>query len=65
MSLKQILTFVFAVIVGIAMALPEPHNGMVDNDHVRDVGVIYSKPNFQGDKKFVFEVKDGSGCQPL
>ncbi|KAH7089846.1 hypothetical protein FB567DRAFT_590638 [Paraphoma chrysanthemicola] len=63
MSLKHALAFGAILIFGAAMALPEPHEGMIDNEFIRDVGVVFSKPNFQGDKKFIFEIKDESACQ--
>ena len=65
MSFIQILTFAVFYLAGLAMALPEPHKGMIDNDYVRDVGVVYSKPNFQGKSKFVFELKEQSECLVL
>jgi hypothetical protein len=56
---------VLAALSGLAMALPEPHKGMIDNTHVRDVGVIFSKPDFQGDSKFILEMKDTPECLPM
>jgi hypothetical protein len=49
--------FILFFIAGVAMALPQLHAGMIDNDSIRDVGVLYSKPNFKGNSKFVFELK--------
>ncbi|KAF2826501.1 hypothetical protein CC86DRAFT_292865 [Ophiobolus disseminans] len=43
-------------------ALPGPHIGMVENNDLRDVGVVYSKANYQGTTKFVFELKNKSDC---
>lgn len=53
------------LIIGLTMAVPEPHRGMIDNDDVRDVGVVYTKPDFAGTKKFIFEVKAEPGCLAL
>jgi hypothetical protein len=61
-SIKTIILFILA---GIVMALPQPHTGMVDNDNVRDVGVIYTTTNFEGSAKFVFEIKAKPECLPL
>ncbi|KAF1918153.1 hypothetical protein BDU57DRAFT_444093 [Ampelomyces quisqualis] len=49
----------------LAMALPGPHRGMVDNDSIRDVGEIYTKPDFSGNRKFIFETKSTPECLPL
>ncbi|KAF2033409.1 hypothetical protein EK21DRAFT_108877 [Setomelanomma holmii] len=66
MSLKQVVVFFCALFISVAVALPEPHQGMVDNAHARDVGVVYGQKNFKGAQKFVFEIKDDpTACQPL
>lgn len=61
----SIMSFAILALAGIAMAFPQPHNGMVDNANIRDVGVIYTGTNFTGAPKFIFELKARPECIPL
>jgi hypothetical protein len=63
MYIQQIVSFVFIYICSVAIALP--HTGMVDTAYIRDIGVVYSKRNFEGESKFLFEYKAHTGCQAL
>jgi hypothetical protein len=65
MALKQRLGIVLFAILGLVVAIPNPHVGMIDTAALRDVGVIYTEPNFQGDHAFIFEVKGNPTCLPL
>lgn len=59
------LGFTVLSLVGLSTALPEPHTGMVDNTKIRDVGVIYTKPNYQGNHEFIYQTKSKPDCLAL
>lgn len=61
MAFKQAI---FLVVLGLA-AIAMGHEGMVDNEHVRDVGVVFSEPNFTGASEFVWEMKHDNDCIAL
>jgi hypothetical protein len=61
MYFQQAMSFALISHLGFAVA----HTGMIDNDDHRDVGLIYTKPNFQGETKAIFEIKDKPECLPL
>ena len=46
-----------------ATALAIPHDQMVNNEFVRDVGVIYSGSNFTGDATFLVTHKKKRKCE--
>lgn len=62
LRLSILLTLLFVMF---AAAVPEPHRGMIDNDDIRDVGVVYTAANFTGTRKFIFETKRELKCLPL
>lgn len=65
MKLYQAILLTIFGLLGLGAARPQPHQGMVDTATLRDVGVIYGKPNFQGRNKFIFEIKAAPECLPL
>jgi hypothetical protein len=65
MLFKPAIALVGLCTISFTMALPEPHKGMVDSANIRDIGVVYSKPNFQGYKGFILEHKGASNCQSM
>jgi hypothetical protein len=62
---QQALAFFVLRLVAPAIALPEPHRGMLDNMDTRDVGIVYTRRDFQGEKRFIFEHKTDTDCQQL
>lgn len=46
-----------------ATGLALPHDQMVNNESVRDVGVIYSGNNFTGDATFLVTHKKERKCE--
>jgi hypothetical protein len=64
-SCKYVFAYAALSLLGLSMALPEPHTGMVDNGDIRDVGAIYSKPNYQGTHNFIYEIKGKPDCLAL
>jgi hypothetical protein len=64
-ALKNLLIMVILAILGLVAATPSPHVGMVDTAQLRDVGVVYTEPNFRGERTFIYEVKDSPQCLNL
>jgi hypothetical protein len=65
MSPKLLLAFVVCFVISLVLAVPKPHIGMVDTAELRDVGVIYTKANYEGERKFIYHVKTKPECLPL
>ncbi|KAH7411770.1 hypothetical protein DE146DRAFT_771372 [Phaeosphaeria sp. MPI-PUGE-AT-0046c] len=61
----QCLFLAILGLLGLSIALPQPHTGMVDTATIRDVGLIYGETDFKGPGKLVFEIKAGPKCLPL
>jgi hypothetical protein len=61
----KVLGFTALSLLRLSTALPEPHTGMVDNTNIRDVGVIYTKPNYQGKHEFIYQTKSKPDCLAL
>ncbi|KAF1939203.1 hypothetical protein EJ02DRAFT_497698 [Clathrospora elynae] len=61
------LFFLTAVLwfMGIALAAPRPHIGMVNNDYVRDVGAVYPNLAYGGEGTFLLEAKNKPECITL
>ncbi|PVH98041.1 hypothetical protein DM02DRAFT_481228, partial [Periconia macrospinosa] len=48
---------------GLATALP--HESIINTPALRDVGIIYTEPNYQGQSNFLLENRKDAGCYPL
>jgi hypothetical protein len=64
-TINKVLAFAVLFLAGLTAALPEPHAGMVDTAEIRDVGIIYTKPNYQGKHDFVYQIKSKPDCLAL
>ena len=65
MKASHSFVFAFLCFIGMTLAAPRPHTGMINDDRFRDVGAIYSEPGYGGGGAFLLAVKDGRECQPL
>jgi hypothetical protein len=65
MSPKLLLAFMVFFVVSLVGAIPKPHVGMVDTADLRDVGVIYTKANYEGEPKFIYHIKAKPECMAL
>jgi hypothetical protein len=65
MGIKQLFAFVVLCLIALTMALPSPHEGFVDTQTLRDVGILYSEANFKGENTLVYEIKNTPECLPL
>ncbi|KAJ4987552.1 hypothetical protein SVAN01_07009 [Stagonosporopsis vannaccii] len=61
MYIFNIIQIVIGLLASTVVALP--HDLMVNNDLVRDVGVIYSNSNFTGTPLFLLQHKQGRKCE--
>ncbi|KNG50366.1 hypothetical protein DDE82_005924 [Stemphylium lycopersici] len=52
-------------LIGMAIAIPRPHNGMVNTPSVRDVGVTFSSPNYASEGTFLLMDKQTPRCMPF
>lgn len=59
------LTFAVLCFIGMTVAAPLPHTGMVNDERVQDVGVIYVKPGYEGEGAFLLAAKANPECLPL
>jgi hypothetical protein len=64
-ALKKLLIVVILAILDLVAAIPSSHVSMVDTAELRDVGVIYTEPNFRGGRTFICKVKDSPQCLTL
>jgi hypothetical protein len=48
--------------VGVVFAAPNPHIGMVNNNNVRDVGAVYSRPGYASQPAFLLMDKNKPAC---
>ena len=52
-------------LIGMALAVPRPHNGMIDTPSICDAGVIFSSPNYASKGTFLLMDKQTPRCMPL
>ena len=57
--------FTLLCLLGTSLVASRPHDGMVNNDYIRDVGVVYSESQIKGDRTFLLAVKAKPECIPL
>ncbi|KAF9701645.1 hypothetical protein EKO04_000270 [Ascochyta lentis] len=61
-AISIILRIVF-LLASLALALP--HDRMVNNEFIRDVGVLFSESNFMGDPMFLVTSKEERKCETV
>jgi hypothetical protein len=66
--MANIMTFFLAAVlclIGMAFAAPRPHTGMINDEKVMDVGVVYPQANYGGTPTFLLLSKQGPQCMQL
>ena len=58
---------IFQAVIGLLAsgALSLPHDQMVDNEFIRDVGVLYPQVNFTGEPLFLVTHKKQPKCETV
>ncbi|KAF2656132.1 hypothetical protein K491DRAFT_401994 [Lophiostoma macrostomum CBS 122681] len=59
------LSGLFAFLAAGALAVPRPHNEMLDNPSFRAVGVAFQKTDFKGKSIQLVKATDGNHCFPV
>jgi hypothetical protein len=62
MALTRAAVLLFGLIT---LVLALPHTGMINTDHVRDVGVVFSEAYYKGNSTFLLQAKAEPSCVPL